>query len=134
MLFCAQKGMELKMKIALSSIGSSEKDLLDPRFGRCNYFLIYNSMGELLKAIENKGQFSAGGAGIAAAQQIVDEDIGIVITGSMGPNAFNIMKSSGIKVYQGQEIPCKESIEQFNRGQLSEIGEAGPSHKGMSPC
>ncbi len=106
-------------------------DNLDLRFGRCSYFVIFDTEKGLLKSVENKGQSSGGGAGIAAAQQIIDENVGVVITGHMGPNAFNLMKASDIKVYQGKEVPCQEVISLYQADKLLEITEAGPAHRGM---
>lgn len=119
------------MKIAITSSGQELKDNQDPRFGRCAYFLIYDTEQDLLKAVENKGQLSGGGAGIAAAQQITDQGVEAVITGAMGPNAYNLIKASGIKVYQCKAASCQEAVELFKEGKLTEISQAGPSHAGM---
>jgi predicted Fe-Mo cluster-binding NifX family protein len=119
------------MKIAVSSMGKDINSMLDVRFGRCNYFVIYDTEGELVKAIENKGQMSGGGAGIAAAQQIIDEDVDVVITGNMGPNAFNLFKNSDIKVYRCASIKIDSAIQSFKEGKLEELTEAGPTHAGM---
>lgn len=119
------------MKLALSSTGKELKDTLDLRFGRCTYFLIYDTEKGLLKTVENKGQLSGGGAGIAAAQQMIDEDVEAVITGNMGPNAYNLMKNSGIRVYQSNAVPCEEAVKLMLEGKLTELTEAGPAHMGM---
>lgn len=119
------------MKIAMTSNGRELKDEHDPRFGRCTYFLIWDTEQGTLKVMENKGQLSGGGAGIAAAQQIMDEDVAVVITGNMGPNAYNLMKSSGVKVYQCKTGSCQEALDLYTGGKLFEINEAGPSHAGM---
>jgi len=57
------------MKIAVSSMSKDLNSMLDVRFGRCNYFVIYDTEEGLVKTIENKGQMSGGGAGIAAASK-----------------------------------------------------------------
>ena len=119
------------MKIALTCIGKEMNDNLDLRFGRCSYFLIFDSNKGVNHTLENKGQTSGGGAGIAAAQQIIDEEVEVVITGSMGPNAYNLMLSSGIKVYASKELACTQALELLNKGELEEITQAGPSHMGM---
>lgn len=119
------------MKIALTCTGKEMDDKLDLRFGRCSYFVICDSSKGFSHTLENKGQSSGGGAGIAAAQQIIDEDVEVVISGSMGPNAYNLMLSSGIKVYSSKELPCERVLELFNKGELEEITQAGPSHMGM---
>ena len=119
------------MKIAISSSGIEMISLLDTRFGRCNYFIIYDTDSKVTKYIENKGQISSGGAGIAAAQQVIDEQVDTVITGNLGPNAFKLFNSSDIKVYKCGEIKINDAIELLKEGKLEELTEAGPSHPGL---
>ncbi|WP_026894765.1 NifB/NifX family molybdenum-iron cluster-binding protein [Clostridiisalibacter paucivorans] len=118
------------MKIALSSGGKDLKSTLDSRFGRCTYFLVHNTDTNDLKVLDNKGKSAGGGAGISAAQQLIDEEIDAVITKNMGPNAYNLMKDSNIKVYRGDNIPCELLIKRFEENKLEEITEAGPAHHG----
>lgn len=119
------------MNIAISSTGKTLDSTLDVRFGRCEYFVIYNSEDGNFKALENAGQLSSGGAGIAAAQQIIDEKVDAIITGNLGPNAYELINRSGIKVYSCGSIPVKTAIEKCQSGDLAELKEAGPSHNGM---
>lgn len=119
------------MKIGISSMDKDINSMLDVRFGRCNYFVICDTEGGLVKVIENKGQMSGGGAGIAAAQQIIDEDVDVVITGNVGPNAFNLFKNSDIKVYRCGSIKIESAVQLFKEGKLEELTEAGPAHAGM---
>jgi len=55
------------MKIAISSTGKTTENLLDMRFGRCEYFQIHDTESGEVKVIENKGQSTSGGAGIVAS-------------------------------------------------------------------
>ncbi|MBZ4664068.1 MAG: hypothetical protein JG776_1783 [Caloramator sp.] len=119
------------MKIVISAKGQDINDLMDVRFGRCRYFQIHNLETGEFKVLENAGQKSGGGAGIAAAQQIIDEGVDVVITGSLGPNAFDLINKAGIKAYKCDEISIKEVIEKLKNGELQEINIAGPSHHGM---
>ncbi len=119
------------MKIAVSSIGKDIDSMLDVRFGRCNYFVVYDSEEGLVKSFENCGQVSGGGAGIVAAQLIIDEDVDVVITGNMGPNAFNLFKNSDIKVYRCGSTQIETALQLFNEGKLEELTQAGPAHAGM---
>ncbi|NLP36156.1 MAG: diguanylate cyclase [Firmicutes bacterium] len=119
------------MKIAVSAMGDDLNSMLDVRFGRCNYFVIYDSEDGLIKSIENSGQMAGGGAGVAAAQQILDEDVEAVITGNMGPNAFRLFQSSDIKVYRCESMKVKKAVQFFNEGKLQELNTAGPAHAGM---
>jgi predicted Fe-Mo cluster-binding NifX family protein len=119
------------MKIAISATGKTMDSLLDLRFGRCKYFLIYDTESKKVNAIENKGMSSAGGAGIAAAQQLIDENIDVIITGDLGPNAFELINKTAIKVYKGKDISIESVLEEYNKNQFSELNESGPAHHGM---
>lgn len=116
------------MKIAISSEGKTIDNSLDTRFGRCEYFQIHETGSENILILENKGHVATGGAGIAAAQQIIDEEIDIIITGSLGPNAFELIDKAGIKAYKCDSISVKAALEKYNKGELLELKEAGPSH------
>lgn len=118
------------MKIAISTNGITKESLLDPRFGRCNYFQIYDTETKEFSVIENKGFTAAGGAGIAASNQIVDEKVQVIITGSLGPNAFDIISESNIKAYKCVSLPMDEVIEKYSNKELEEINSCGASHQG----
>ena len=118
------------MKIALSSSGKDLESNLDLRFGRCTYFIIYDLETDEFKTLDNKGESSSGGAGIAAAQQIIDQSVDAVISSKIGPNAYDLLKDSNIKIYEGSISSCRLLIEMYRKGRLSEINEAGPSHSG----
>ncbi|WP_373898638.1 NifB/NifX family molybdenum-iron cluster-binding protein [Haloimpatiens sp. FM7315] len=118
------------MKIAISSMGKTKEDLLDIRFGRCEYFQIYNTENKEIIILENKGLNASGGAGIAAANQLIEEKVNVVVTGKLGPNAFDIIDKEGIKAYSCDSLKIIKVMEYYNKGELKEIKMAGPSHQG----
>ena len=120
------------MKIGISSVGTEGKDLLDRRFGRCDYFQIYDTESKETIAIENEGKTAKGGAGIASAQQLLDKKVDVVITGNLGPNAFMIFEKARIKAYQCESGSVRHAIEKLEKNELKELVQAGPSHQGMS--
>jgi len=119
------------MKIAISSSGNNSEALVDLRFGRCSYFHIYDLESGEVKYIENQGSISEGGAGIAAAQQVIDEDVEVIITGNVGPNAYNIFEKTEIKLFKTSVISVKEALDKYKQSELVEITQAGRAHKGM---
>lgn len=119
------------MKIAISAEGKNKENLLDRRFGRCDYFLIYDTETGEFKAIGNNGVSSGGGAGIAAASQLIEENVSAIITGNLGPNAFELVEKAGIKAYSCEVLPVFRVVEMFQKNQLSEIKAAGNAHHGM---
>lgn len=106
------------MKIAISSNGTTLEDQVDQRFGRCKYFIIIESNTMNFEAISNQGAFASGGAGIKAAQTLAEKGVKAVISGNIGPNAFNTLSAANIDTYVGASGEIKNIIQRFNRGEL----------------
>jgi predicted Fe-Mo cluster-binding NifX family protein len=111
------------MKIAISVDEKDISGIIQPKFGRCNYFLIAEIENEKIKDynfIENEGTKQAHGAGIKAAEQIANLNVENLITGQLGPNATLILEKVGIVVYEGRgEI--KENINKLINNDLKLI-------------
>jgi predicted Fe-Mo cluster-binding NifX family protein len=109
------------MKIAITSTGTSLDSNVDPRFGRCAYFIIYDIDSDTFEFIENTSRQAMGGAGIQAGQLMASKNVGAVITGNFGPNAFRVLEAAKIKMYSGVSGTVREAIEKYKNGQLTEI-------------
>ena len=120
------------MKIVISSTGKTSANLLDMRFGRCEYFQIHDTENGEVKILENKGQNSSGGAGIVASNQLIEEKVDAIITGNLGPNAFELIEKSGIKAYKCGNIAISLVLEKYNKGELEEIKMSGPAYHGAN--
>lgn len=110
------------MKICVSAVANSLDARLDPRFGRCPYFVIVDSESMQFEAIPNMASGAMGGAGIQAAQTIANKGVKVVITGNVGPNAFQALSASGIKIVTGAFGTVREAVEKYKRGELRETG------------
>ena len=120
------------MKIAVSATGKDLNCQIDPRFGRCQYFIFIDPETMEFEALENEGLMAMGGAGVQAAQLIVQRGATVLITGNLGPNASSALSASGIKVYLVPGGTVKEVIEGYRAGNLREaIGATVPPHFGM---
>lgn len=104
---------------------------IDPRFGRCAYFMIIDTDTMQHNAIENDAARASGGAGIRAAQTVASANVEAVITGSVGPNAHPALQSSGIKIMTGATGTVRDAIQKMKQGQLQQITTPGPAHRGM---
>ena len=85
-----EMGKELSMnKIAITSEGPSLDDLVDPRFGRAAGFLVVDLDTMDTQYIDNgQSQVMAQGAGIQAAELMARAGVGWLLTGFVGPKAF----------------------------------------------
>ena len=120
------------MKIAISTAGENKDSLLDKRFGRCEYFQIHDTNTGEIKILANEGKLASGGAGIAASNQLIDENVDTIITGNLGPNAFGLIEKEGIKAYKCEDIAVSKVLEKYNKGELQEITMSGPAYHGGS--
>jgi predicted Fe-Mo cluster-binding NifX family protein len=112
------------MKIAISSKGTDLDAQVDPQFGRCQYFIIVDSATEAFEVVDNKAAALSGGAGIQAAQTVINAGAKAVVTGSLGPNATNALKAAGLKVYLGASATVREALQQSDRGQLQDASKS----------
>jgi len=116
------------MKAAISATGPGVDAKVDEHFGRCPYLVFVDVNNMEAESISNPGAASQGGAGIAAAQAVVNKGIKVVITGNVGPNAYEVLSKAGVKVFGNASVSVKEAIEAFRSGKLKEV--AGPTAKG----
>ena len=116
------------MKIAISAKGKITDDLIDMKFGRCEHFQIHDTELKAIKILENKGESASGGAGIVAANKLIDENVDVIITGYLGPNAFELIEKAEIKAYKCEDISITSVLEKYNNNELEEINISSPTH------
>jgi predicted Fe-Mo cluster-binding NifX family protein len=120
------------MKIAISSTGKDIDSQIDPRFGRCQYFIFIDPETMEFEALENEGVMAMGGAGVQAAQFVLQKGGNALITGNLGPNAASALSASGIKVFLVSGGTITEVIQAYKSGSLKEAsGATVPPHFGM---
>ena len=120
------------MKIAISSSGNRLDAQLDPRFGRCAYFLIVDPADMRYETFDNQSAALSGGAGIQAAQFLADKNVSAVITGHVGPNAVHALAAAGIDIYVEQRGSVEEAVNRYKSGALKPTAQPTvDSHFGM---
>lgn len=107
------------MRIAVTSKGTELTSEIDPRFGRAAYFVIVNPDTLEYKAVENKQALDLPkGAGIQAGQTIVNQNVGVLITGKCGPKAFRVLERAGINILLGASGRVIDAVQQYKNGEL----------------
>ena len=113
------------MKIAVSAKGKDLDSKVDVRFGRASGFIVYDLSTGCFSFIDNTQNLEAEqGAGIQAAQTVVDQNVEALITGHCGPKAFKVLSSANIKIYLGAEGTVRRVIEKYKNSELKEIDNA----------
>ncbi len=114
------KKKEEMMKIAVSSKGNTLDSEIDPRFGRAGFFLLVDPETMKFEVLENRQNLQLPqGAGIQAAQTVVEHGAKMVLTGNCGPKAFRVLQAAGIKVAVGISGKVQEAIDQYKQGKLN---------------
>ena len=119
-------------KIAVSSTGDNLEAQVDPRFGRCAYFIFVDTDTMEYEAVQNPNVSAASGAGIQTAQLVGNKGVEAVLTGNVGPNAFQTLQAAGVNVIAGVAGMVKDAVQMYKDGKAQTTG--GPnvaSHFGM---
>ncbi len=93
--------------------------MICPSFGRTPYYLLFDSNNNTVRYIENNAAQASGGAGIKAAQLLVDSKVEAVITPRCGENAAEVLKDAGIEIYQTNGVSVKENMTLASNGDLA---------------
>jgi predicted Fe-Mo cluster-binding NifX family protein len=117
-------------KICVTSSGPTLDSAVDPRFGRCAYFIIVDPETLAFEAVSNEAAMASGGAGIRAAQTVTSMNVAAVLTGSVGPNAFPALQDAGIKILAGVSGTVMSAIENYKSNGYQELATPGPSNVG----
>ena len=120
------------MKIAITSQGKTLDSQVDPRFGRCQYFMIVDTDTMDFEALDNSSINVSGGAGIKAGQMMSEKGVKAVLTGNCGPNAFQTLGAAKIDVIAGVSGTIREVTEKYKSGELKPDQKPSvDSHFGM---
>jgi predicted Fe-Mo cluster-binding NifX family protein len=112
---------EETMKICVTAMGKDLDAPTDPRFGRCQYFLIVDTESLGFDAIENPGIGARGGAGSQGAQLVLNKGVDVVLTGNVGPNAFHALQAAGIKIAIGVSGTVRTALEDLKAGRVEYV-------------
>lgn len=101
-------------------------------FGRTPYFMVYDLAIDSYDFFDNAAAASQGGAGVKAAQSIVDKKVDALLTPRCGENAAVVFAGAGVKLFKTEGTSIAENIEKFKAGRLSVLSEihAGFHHHG----
>lgn len=112
------------MKIAVTSHGENLWAPVDTRFGRADYFVLYDQETESWDCVPNKQNLQAAhGAGIQAGQALAKTGANVLITGHVGPKAFRVLNAGQIQMYSLDDLTgsVEDALAAFQSGKLTEI-------------
>ena len=105
------------MRIAITSQGEDLNSEVDSRFGRASKFLLVDTKSMAFEVIENlQSRDLPQGAGIQAAQNIIQHNPDAVLTGYCGPKAFKVLQAAGVKVVVGVRGKIEDAVQAYLEG------------------
>ena len=120
------------MKIVVSAQGDTLDAPASPVFGRCPIYIFVDTESMQFEAVPNPAMNQGGGAGIQAAQFVVERGAQAVLSGNLGPNAFEVLRAAGIPSYLVPEGTVRQAVEAFKAGGAQPMGGANvDAHAGM---
>lgn len=114
------------MKLIVPVESKSLEAPVCPSFGRAPFFLLFDTESDGHEFMDNAAATSQGGAGIKAAQMLVDSGAKALITYRCGENAAQVLNAADIKMYKAQEGSIAHNIAQYKEGKLSLLTEVHP--------
>ena len=109
------------MKIILTATNDRIDSPLNPRFGRTEYFLLFDSETMDWESIPNPAANTHGGAGSQAVQFIAEKGPDVVISGRFGPNAMSALNAAGIEAYLAQDGSVDKVIKDYLSHRLEQV-------------
>jgi len=100
-------------RIAITAVKPSLDAAVDPRFGRCAYFVMVDVETGDMEAVKNTSPVSGGHAGVESAETIASKGATVLLTGRCGSNASDALSRRGIQVVSGCSGTVREVVKQY---------------------
>jgi len=108
------------MKLIISAQNSSLESQVDRRFGRCTWLILFDTDTNQWEAFQNPGASQSGGAGVAAAQFVMDKKADVVLSGDFGPNASRAFQAANVEMqrFTDSTTTVQEAVDHFKQDKL----------------
>jgi predicted Fe-Mo cluster-binding NifX family protein len=119
------------MKIVVSATKPGLDAPVSPILGRCPVFCFVDTETMAAESVENPALSASGGAGVQAAEYVIEQGAQGVLTQNVGPNAFEVFDAAGVPVYAARGATVREAIEAYAMGKAERLASANRgSHQG----
>ena len=112
------------MKIIFTTKGGTWDSEMDPRFGRTDFFFIYDDQKDEFTSIDNKDSAKdAHGAGPKTAAKIAELNPNVLITGNgPGGNAETALRALNIEIFVGAgNMTVKQAYDAYKKQELKKF-------------
>ncbi|HAS52375.1 MAG TPA: dinitrogenase iron-molybdenum cofactor biosynthesis protein [Gammaproteobacteria bacterium] len=101
------------MKMAVTTTGTKLDSAIEPRFGHCAYFALVDTESGAFEAKTNPFRDVADGAGLQAAQWVVDQGVSVLLTGHCGPKSAAVLDNADIRVVENVAGTVREALARY---------------------
>ena len=110
------------MKIAISSTGQSPDCKMHELFGRCDFLIVFDTETGEVKAVKNENKDAESGAGIGCAQVVFNENAQAVISGKVGPKAYEVLQRAKVDIFLSPPgILVSDVLRKYKEGRLRKM-------------
>ncbi len=102
-----------------------------PVFARAPLFMVCGESADEAEFLVNPAAAEAGGAGIKAAQFLVDLGADTLSTPRLGENSAEILQEAGVKIYHAESSEAKANVEALCSGNLPELTKFHAGFQGI---
>lgn len=104
------------MKIAITSTGDTLEARLDQRFGRCKYFVIYDTESKSQEFVPNPNVNAEEGAGPSSVELVASRQVKKIVSSEFGAKIKSLLDSLKIQmvVLKDPDIKIRDIIEMLN--------------------
>ena len=117
------------MKIAIP-VDETRKNIC-VSFGRAPFFLFHDCSSGKSELLDNPGAEAQGGAGLKAAQFVVDGGADALITVRCGENAAKVFQAADMKIYEAQGLDVAFNLQACQEDKLAELTHFHAGYHGI---
>jgi len=113
------------MIIIISAQEPNLEGAINERFGRCPFLIKIDTSNNQWEPFQNPGISQSGGAGVAAAQFVIDQKVNAVISGDFGPHAANALRASAIemRLFSDNISTVQQALDAYKQESLLAFGQ-----------
>lgn len=116
------------MKILIPTDNETKETRIAESLGRAQYYMLYDTDSKTSETFSNPAKDSPSGAGVKAAQTIVDAGAQVLITIRCGDRAYEVLNNAGMRVMAAFAGTAEENIDAYLSGRMPELGAVCKVH------
>ena len=122
---------KVSTRIVIPSEGNNLDAATSSLFGHCSMFIFVDPDSRDFEVLPNPALGASGGAGVQAAQTVLQKNVEAIIAPNLGPNAYRVIQAAGVKAYYLTDGTVQQNIDAYKAGHLQSIEVPGPDRFGL---